>query len=252
MAVKTISEIFKFYEDLTTEFDIGSFSGKPFIISSGEFDLNGEFLDHSGEREIVQDGERKKIRVYFDGMRYYNWGEFIELKSVGAIQQVFSDCQELIDSKPAQEQKSTFRRLISKIDCIIANLWITETRSIMEIHLSGAKKGLINLFPYLMEDTIALNNNATGETSSPKIQWTGTLNILTSLFYELWKGQDKVKGTTSKSIIKAQKKDLIDLIKNNFLDKDGNIIPESTLSDYFNESKPQNRAKVGKRIELDF
>lgn len=86
--------------------------------------------------------------------------------------------------------------------------------------------------------------------STPKIQWLGKTNVLATLFYDLWQGQDKGKAPSTKPLIKAQKKDLEALLINNFLDEKGKPLTESTISDYLNTSKPEKRAKEGIRIEL--
>lgn len=89
-------------------------------------------------------------------------------------------------------------------------------------------------------------------SSSPKIQWLGKTNVLVTLIYDLWQGQDKIKEPSTRPIIKALKKDLEALLINNFLDEKGKPLTESTISDYLNSSKPEKRAKKGLRIELSY
>ncbi len=90
------------------------------------------------------------------------------------------------------------------------------------------------------------------DSPTPKIQWLGKTNVLATLFYDLWQGQYKIKESSTRSIIKAQKRDLELLLINNFLDEKGKPLTESTISDYLNTSKPVKRAKKGTRIELTF
>ncbi|TXJ23512.1 MAG: hypothetical protein E6Q24_17515 [Chitinophagaceae bacterium] len=91
-----------------------------------------------------------------------------------------------------------------------------------------------------------------GNSSIPKIQWLGKTNLLGTLIYDLWQGQDKGKNKpNTKPLIKAQKKDLEALLLNNFLDAKGQPLTQSTISDYLNTSKPETRAKPGIRVELN-
>ena len=87
--------------------------------------------------------------------------------------------------------------------------------------------------------------------SYPKIQWLGKTNVLVTLIYDLWQGQNKGKDipSTPPQII-AQKKDLEALLINNFIDSKGKPLTQSVISDYLNTSKPEKRAKKGVRIEL--
>ncbi|MBL7735946.1 MAG: hypothetical protein JNL51_10830 [Chitinophagaceae bacterium] len=102
-------------------------------------------------------------------------------------------------------------------------------------------------FSKLIEDIYLKGNN-----SIPKIQWLGKTNVLATLIYDLWKGQDKIKQPSTKPLLKADKKDLEQLLINNFIDSKGNPLTISTVSDYLNKSKPGTRAKKGIRIELEY
>jgi len=89
---------------------------------------------------------------------------------------------------------------------------------------------------------------------TPKIQWLGKTNVLATLIYDLWKGQEKGKAKDKRrtpSLIKAEKKDLEALLINNFIDARGKPLSESTISDYLNTSKPETRVNSGIRIELN-
>lgn len=90
--------------------------------------------------------------------------------------------------------------------------------------------------------------------STPKIQWLGKTNVLATLIYDLWKGQDKIKRASTKPMIKAEKKDLEQLLINNFIDSKGKPLTISTVSDYLNTSKDKaaKRARIGVRIELEY
>lgn len=91
-------------------------------------------------------------------------------------------------------------------------------------------------------------------SSTPKIQWLDKTNVLATLIYDLWKGQDKVKRASTRPMIKADKKDLEQLLINNFIDSKGKPLTISTISDYLNTSKDKaaKRARIGVRIELEY
>lgn len=86
--------------------------------------------------------------------------------------------------------------------------------------------------------------------TTPKIKWLGKTNVLATLIFDLWQGQEKDKHTKTQKMIEAQKQDLVALLLNNFVDSKNNPLKETTVDDYLNTSKPEKRAKKGIRIEL--
>lgn len=92
------------------------------------------------------------------------------------------------------------------------------------------------------------------KSDSPKIKWLGTNKQLGTLFFDLWKGQ---KGTSKnpkgfKKIIEVDKKEhLMNIIFDNFVNKDGKELSLSSLSDQLNESETKNDQRaIDDRIEL--
>lgn len=86
-----------------------------------------------------------------------------------------------------------------------------------------------------------------------KIKWLGQKNVLGTLIYDLWKGQESSKGVYTKKLIDAESKDdLISFIIDNFIDVDGNPFTYSSVSDYLSDSinKRKSKAKAGVRIEI--
>jgi hypothetical protein len=81
--------------------------------------------------------------------------------------------------------------------------------------------------------------------SNPKIKWLGNINVLTTLFYDLMNGQDR-----NAPLIETTKKDIIDLIVNNFVDSDGIQFSKHTIETNLRDSTPEKKAKRGDRIEL--
>ena len=64
--------------------------------------------------------------------------------------------------------------------------------------------------------------NSSKPVNAAKIQWMGKTNVLATLVFNLWQGQDKGKVVASTPPrILAQKKDLEALLINNFIDSKG-------------------------------
>ncbi|MEP6683934.1 MAG: hypothetical protein ABJA35_11770 [Parafilimonas sp.] len=91
-------------------------------------------------------------------------------------------------------------------------------------------------------------------SSNGNIQWLGSTKLLATLFYDLWQGQKKIKGKTTKPLIKADKNHLVKFLLTNFVDSKGKPLNKTTLSDYLNTSeyKQTQRVAQGGRIELDY
>ena len=86
---------------------------------------------------------------------------------------------------------------------------------------------------------------STKDASTEKIKWLGQLNVLSTLFYHLLKGQDGGNPYIEASVEVVKR-----MIANNFIDKEGHEISMETLKTYFTLSKIEKRAKEGDRIEL--
>jgi hypothetical protein len=139
---------------------------------------------------------------------------------------------------------------------IVAELQVLQT-SIEKKKLSTKsevyKPILIDKVSHLIQ-TLTEIHLTSERLSTPKIQWLGKTNVLATLIYDLWKGQDKVKRASTKPMIQAEKKDLEQLLLNNFIDSKGKPLTISTISDYLNTNKDKavKRARIGVRIELEY
>ncbi|PQV56095.1 hypothetical protein CLV53_1462 [Sediminibacterium magnilacihabitans] len=168
----------------------------------------------------------------------------------------FNIISKLIHSESTEEkQRLSIQSVLSEIDLYITR--INENKTLNKEYpafltlLKSFKEDVVLKYAYLLDS--ASSSTEVFSQPQPKIQWLGKTNLLATLIYDLWQGQNgKEKGNpNSKPMIKADKKDLEALLLNNFLDKDGNTLSASTVSDYLNSSKPEKRAKRGARIELD-
>lgn len=99
----------------------------------------------------------------------------------------------------------------------------------------------------IMDDRFSEKNQKSNVKtfSNPKIKWLGNINVLTTFFYDLMNGQDR-----NAPLIETTKKDIIDLIVNNFVDSDGNQFSKNTIETNLRDSTPEKKAKRGDRIEL--
>lgn len=117
-------------------------------------------------------------------------------------------------------------------------------------------KKQINLFKELKElaspnteDTnfqkTKLANKSTKEITN-KLQWRGNINQLITFFYDAAK-EVLYKG---KPILNADRKQITELLLNNFIDKDGNEVNKSTIDTIFTPSKVTKRPSTNKRITI--
>lgn len=174
------------------------------------------------------------------------------IKSELQISLISANICTIIKEKNSMEFQSVmFKNCISEIDLMHFELgekrFLTDKYPFILDELNKIKDSLILNFGYLISKKDNLNFGA----HAPKIQWLGRTNLLTTLLYDLWQGQDNgSKLPSSKPLIKAQLKELTELLVNNFIDEKGSPMKASTISDYLNTSKPDKRAKKGVRIEI--
>jgi hypothetical protein len=159
----------------------------------------------------------------------------------------------IINEKNSLEfQTVMFNNCISEIDLLFHELlekkFLTDKYPFILEELGKIKDRVNMAFGYIISKSA---NQKSAAIHTPKIQWLGKTNVLATLLYDLWKGQDKGKGKSSTPpMIKADKKDLEKLLLENFIDSKGEPLTIATISDYLNTSKPDKRAKIGSRIEL--
>lgn len=233
-------DTFSFYEKL--------------INGSGLAELQANFEDNDLSSPIVVNRSKIVKGVYSDAKDEMQRIQHFKRFSGNELQETLKGIDKMVEAEKTEEtQKQIVKGAISKIDYYIAKL--SKSKVVIEHHpffitdLNQLKEDIILKFHHLMpERNIAVANSI---KTTPKIQWLGKTNVLATLIYDLWQGQDKgSKLPSSKPLIKAQKKDLEQLLIDNFIDAKGKPLTMSTISDYLNTSKPEKRAKKGIRIEL--
>ncbi|MBK6384885.1 MAG: hypothetical protein IPF69_15855 [Chitinophagaceae bacterium] len=95
------------------------------------------------------------------------------------------------------------------------------------------------------------------ELRQPRLKWLGQVNQLGPLFYDLWKGsngKDERGQQDFPPLISASIEDLMALIENNFVDKQGKPFSHSFLQDLLSSSKNKLKYKASgeKRILLKY
>lgn len=165
----------------------------------------------------------------------------------------FNTISKLVHNEGTEEkQRLTIKSILSEIDLYTTR--IEDSKVIMKQYplfltiLKSFKEDVVLKYAYLLEETIYKVN--------PKIWWLGDIKLLTTLIYDLWKGQKKGKiernSTKTPPLIKSDHKSYLEkLLLENFLDSNGNPLSRHTISDYLNENKDTTRLKEGSRIELD-
>jgi hypothetical protein len=90
-------------------------------------------------------------------------------------------------------------------------------------------------------------NNIPNQIQNPKMQFNGNLNQLVDVFYQLHRelfvdGKPYIDGNTN---------DLVALIVNSFVDKDGKEISPLTVKTILKPSKEEKRPNTHKRLDID-
>lgn len=243
------------YQSMWQHFEGDTFSFYEKLINgTGLAELQANFEDNDLNSPVTIKRSKMVKGIYSDAkdekQRIKHYSSF----SANEVVENLKGIERLVEAEKTEEaQKQVVKGAISKIDFYLAKLSkskiITEHYSFFITDLQQLKEDIILKFSYLMpeQNTVVQANTK----SIPKIQWLGKTNVLATLLYDLWQGQDKgSKAPSSKPLIKAQKKDLEQLLVDNFIDAKGKPLTIATISDYLNTSKPEKRAKKGTRIEL--
>jgi hypothetical protein len=172
--------------------------------------------------------------------------ECYDIREEVTLEQIQEEVLTILDEKKAHLY---LKYIISNIHQIVSKLEALKLDDHLEPYRETIIARLYVCIQHLHKTYLQMEPDTSGQAR--KIKWLGNTNVLATLIYDLWKGQDKGKGTSStKPLLEAQKKDLENLLINNFIDSKGNPLTLATISDYLNSSKPEKRAKKGVRIEL--
>ncbi len=138
---------------------------------------------------------------------------------------------------------------ITELDLILKK--VTELK--LDKNLQNPQNHIIRKLENLKSTFYSFYQKNIETAPTPKIQWLGKTNLLATLIYDLWQGQERGRGnarTKTSQLIKADKKDLEQLLINNFISAKGTLFTNTTISDYLNTSKPEKRINGKGRIEL--
>lgn len=243
------------YQSMWQHFEGDTFSFYEKLINgSGLAELQFNFEDRDLYSSVPIMRSEKVKGIYSDAKDEKERMQHFIAFSANEVIENLKGIERLVEAEKTEEaQKQVVKGAVSKIDFYTSKLSkskiFTEQYPFFITDLQQLKEDVILKFSYLIPEQ---NKVVQANTkSTPKIQWLGNTNILATLIYDLWQGQDKgSKAPSSKPLIKAQKKDLEQLLVDNFIDAKGKPLTVATISDYLNTSKPKKRAKKGIRIEL--
>lgn len=180
--------------------------------------------------------------------------DFLKSESLSKSNEILSKIELHIENNNSAEGIGVFINLkIRELDDVIlalsADSFFNDEYHFFITDLENIRYILLKKYDFLRKGEAS--KSITNSTISNKIQWLGKTNVLATLLYDLWKGQEKGKGKpNTPPMLKADKKDIERLLIENFIDSKGQPLTISTISDYLNSSKPEKRAKIGTRIEL--
>lgn len=230
---------------------------------SYSFDEYDEFISQCHSVKSVENG-KEVIKFYY----MTNLGQSGDLDdfrkewSLYKIKELISRIDNDIANCPKEELKLFLNRVIFDLDLYISKLTELNGKSIIVYleDLMKAKPDIIKLCQFhakvndfsllitdnsIKETNLQASNKSISEVVFPKFQWMGKTNILVTLFYDLLNGQDN-----REPLLQADKNELKKFLLANFLDADGNILSESTITTIFTPSKEDKRSNKGDRIEL--
>ena len=136
---------------------------------------------------------------------------------------------------------------VGRIALAVEKMELTEELRFAQLAIVAKLQNLKDRILVLQPESFISSGNG------DKLKWLGKTNLLATLFYDLWKGQDKGDGKKKAPLIECRsKKRMMQFISQNFVDRDGQEMSDGTLSDYFNSSvdKQYKRLPAGYRIEI--
>ncbi len=99
------------------------------------------------------------------------------------------------------------------------------------------------------------------KTSSPIIRWTGKINLLVSLFYDLMEkgiinitdheNPEEESKVSKGSGYSGTNMNIVELLYDNFLDSSGKKLSKDTLRTYLNPNRPDKRSKRSQDLDME-
>jgi hypothetical protein len=216
-----------------------------FSLVRPEYDFSAEKIV-DGERGIYfQDGDhnREKFLTY-SGIYVKECYDELERKEMLSLKEkVYS----ILDT---EKTELYIRYVIKELSHILTTVQEFELNEILHPYKVAIVAKLQHFITYIETSYL----DVLPSVGVPKIQWLDSTKLLTTLFYDLINGQEKVNKQTpnTKPFIKAKTADIERLLIANFLDEDGHRLDPGTVKKYFNKSYEEGRVREGARIELEF
>ncbi|GEM_PF-3466425 len=185
----------------------------------------------------------KKVNL-FDPIDIYN----IASEYILRIEWLFEKINDGEFDLHAKHKRSKKKISVARKNTIIQE-WVDEL-SYYLIHLDMMREA--------RDGFVRKENQKKTQVNRNKIKWLGEKNQLSTLIYDLWKGQEKLPAPKTKyklrPLIDASKEQLMTFIIENFEDSEGNAFVASSLSGILSTSKGKEneKAKGEKRIQLEY
>lgn len=228
---------------------------------------NKVIISYDAYDEIIDGNTIDEWYTDFQLELYSDYGQ-IDLKSVGIdispkgrdfINCLKSSSRKLKESfelaifedvKKNADKKFFIEKHIKKIERLIERIKIKYpyyeffTEDLEEL-IQNIQHESVSLNPIDAQNIQELISDTNSSKHFPKIKWKGKTNVLVTFFYDLLNGQDN-----KEQLVEAQKKDIKNLLIQNFMDADGNPLSESTIDTILSTTKTDKRANKGDRIEF--
>lgn len=209
-------------------------------------DTNALLLD---DEMITLEATLGQLMIFHKGDLYdgLTSDEYLELRSKDESDKVFDTIEQMVKCAKREMKEIVFNDQLTELNNVIRYFKSKEIfAGDYACFISDLELVVKNLQIRFNFQNLQIANVAT----NPKIKWLGNTNVLATLIYDLWQGQETPRKPKSKKMIDAQKKDLVNLLVNNFLDANGDPLSPSTIDTYLNSARENSRAGIGIRIEI--
>ena len=206
------------------------------------FALADEY-NYSTQEEWVKFIEFDKHETAFQITRYFK-DYLLEVLNLERVRLITALDLILFEEKNIKEGAK-------KLD-ILYSTWQTyqkQAESDKELKKYGVHIVYKEIGEFINQKKLAIQNRPYAELKEPiqRLQWSGQVNQLVSLFYDLG---EKKTNNGQPFILTSSKQNLTNFILANFIDKDGNEISFDTVDTGLKASKIGKRASGNKRIDI--
>lgn len=177
--------------------------------------------------------------------------ECYDLREKVTLENIQEEVLKVLDEKKVQIY---VKYIVSNLNQIVKKIEALKFDNGIVAYRDTVAEKMKSCIRHLKETYLSLVQSEYQET--PKVQWLGNVNQLGALFFDLWKGQKGTKNDPKqlRPLISVKgKKELMDFLIKNFVNRHGEPLSHTSFSDYLNSSEDKQMAKPTKnRIELSY